>query len=349
MRTFTPVRLWMMLAIFFIVLTSIANAAAKSVLASPLFQDTSDRISGLDWSPDGSEIAIGAASGINILNASTGVVTQSLTGASSPVISVDWSPDGTKIAGASLDSVGVRIWDVSTWQIIMTIQPGIDSTSVHWSPDGSKFVVSGFDDSVGIFSGATGQAVGHPKLSGAFLAWSPDGTKIVAASGYGSQVYVADATSEQRILTLDLPITSAAVDWSSDGTKLATGSDDGNIRIWSATTGELLVTLSGHTDMITSLAFNPYVPVIASSSNDKTIRFWDIQTGQALETLQRSDSAKVVAWSPDGTQLAYGGDEDMIQIAPSPVTVPTITPTSPPTPTFTPTSTSIPLSFGKIA
>src|SRR6266540_5230641 len=78
----------------------------------------SQRISALDWSPDGSLIAVGRPNGIDIVDANTRMPVQVLTGTTNGVVSVDWSPDGTKVAGASLDSGGVRVWDVATGQIV---------------------------------------------------------------------------------------------------------------------------------------------------------------------------------------------------------------------------------------
>src|SRR5574338_347046 len=49
------------------------------------------------WSIDCTKIAVGSASVVNIITATTGVVVQSLTGATAQVTSVVWSPDGTKI------------------------------------------------------------------------------------------------------------------------------------------------------------------------------------------------------------------------------------------------------------
>ena len=69
-------------------------------------------------------------------------------------------------------------------------------------------------------------------------------------------------------------------------------------------------TLRGHTGAVYRMALSPDGRTLASPSEDKTVRLWDVESGRGLKTLEHQAAVVCVGWSPDGTTLAAGTDND---------------------------------------
>ena len=70
-------------------------------------------ISDLQYSPDGTRLAVASSIGIWLYNAHTGGEIALLTGHTGVVNSVDYSPDGSTLVSGSADGT-VRLWDAVT-------------------------------------------------------------------------------------------------------------------------------------------------------------------------------------------------------------------------------------------
>jgi len=96
-----------------------------------------------------------------------------------------------------------------------------------------------------------------------------------------------------------------------------------------------------------AVKWNPDARRLGVGLRDGTVQIWDVETLEVLETSWQSGSAYVFDWSPDGSQIAYGGADlsgnpPQIQIVDAPEIEPTPTPTFTATPTETPTATFTP-------
>jgi WD40 repeat protein len=318
-------------------------AVVPSLTALAVQQGPVTYITSLAWSPDSSKIAVGygieSCEGnpnlytIQILDAVTQQVVQTLAGSTCDITSLDWSPDGTRLAASSLDGIGTRVWDVQSGQLLMEAQTGGQGiASVRWRPpDGLQLADAAVSGGIGILDPATGETESLAPIGGTSLDWSPDGSKLVSGSIYENVVYVADMVAGQQIMALTGPTDAVnSVDWSPDGQKLASGGglDDPTIWIWDAITGANILTLQGHTTAIREVSWSPDSTKLASASSDGTVRVWDATTGELLDSFTYPDRVYAVDWSPNGTKLAYGGTDGDVVI--EPVCIPTPRPASTP-------------------
>jgi WD40 repeat protein len=140
------------------------------------------------------------------------------------------------------------------------------------------------------------------------IAFSPDGRNL--ASGGDTAVNVWDATTGQKVLTLDRRCLVGSVAYSPDGRRLASGGEDQAVKVWDAATGQELLTLKGSDGAVRSLAYSPDGRKLASTCNWDSVTVWDADTGHVLQNLRGRNERwfyTSVAFSPDGRRLA-GGD-----------------------------------------
>ncbi len=113
----------------------------------------------VQWSPDGSMVAIGTGwiPGIDppgmqnwtiIIDTSNGDIIRQFP-APTTIISIDWSPDGSKIIAAYRR--GAEVWEVSSGESLIRLDVdisesgfvvGADHTVTDWSPDGEKVALA---------------------------------------------------------------------------------------------------------------------------------------------------------------------------------------------------------------
>lgn len=326
------------------------------------------------WSPDGTKIVV--APGYNhcnydapqdyalqVIDTSNYQVLNVLQFHVCPVLSLDWSLDGTKLIVN--DGVGgmAIVWDMNTNKPVVASpsysMPGriVD----RLSPNGISVAnLSEYIQNVNIWDINTGENLFelggiHDLIDPYSVTWDSNGDYLAVAYGSGG-VALWDVENRQVIYRFDVGNTSspASVTWSKDGSKIAAGSFDGSIRVWDVETRTLLNTFNAHTNLVIQIDFAPDSIRLASASFDGTVKVWNTITGELLETFANPSGGRVYAldWSPDGTQLAYGGvgftgeltivEPTIIQQPDTPTPVPptlTLVPPSHVSPTPTPIST----------
>ncbi len=101
--------------------------------------------------------------------------------------------------------------------------------------------------------------------------------------------------------------------------------DDTLARVWDARTGKEVYVLKGHWGQVLSVAFSPDSKTLATGG-DFCIKFWDMATGQNIGTITpkkrdpKHDMPGIgtmvysLAWSPDGSLLAVGGYDGIVDL-----------------------------------
>jgi len=143
------------------------------------------------------------------------------------------------------------------------------------------------------------------------LDWSSRNTVAVAL---GCAVYLWDAaTGEIELLCEneedDNNITS--VSFMADGTHLAVGNNYNSVQLFDVERKQKVRTMNGHAARVGSLAWNNYV--LSSGSRDSNIFNHDVRIANHHISTLATHTQEVcgLKWSPDGTQLASGANDNM--------------------------------------
>lgn len=166
-----------------------------------------------------------------------------------------------------------------------------------------------------------------------YSVWSPDGN-IIASSTDNGEIYIWDAQNE-NILRVFTEHTSRVqkLAWSASLDLIASGDDSGKVLVWNPITGEIVAQLTGHTGAIRDLDWRADGQQLASAGADNTLRTWEWPSGE-MQIVESDSSIWSVAYSPDGSQLAYGGELSNPQEIAAQIKI-TAVATASPTPTET--------------
>ncbi len=255
----------------------IRDATTSAVIRRLTGHDCS--VTTLAWSPDGTRIASGIGTFLNltkIWDVATGQVIVELAGSNIGMNSLSWNPEGTLIAGVLLP--GRPVGQVNIWNAI---------TGAFFSPES--------------LDGGT------PETAVSQMQWSPDGTLIATARAAGDVVNIWDANTFALVNTYEVNHSNfiSSLKWSPDGNFIATGDIDGRIVISNVNNRSTISFAS--LSWIEELDWSPDGDYIASGSSESGVEIWNPTTGELLETLSYEGIVLSVAWSPDGCQIAYGG------------------------------------------
>ena len=92
---------------------------------------------------------------IQICDAATGAIKQTLKGHTTAVMRVAWHPDGDRLASASGDR-SVKVWDPITGKLMLSlIDPSSEMKTLAWSPDG-KTLAAGGDGTIIVYDAVPG-------------------------------------------------------------------------------------------------------------------------------------------------------------------------------------------------
>jgi WD40 repeat protein len=243
---------------------------------------------------------------------------------------VSYSPDGRRLAVGSQS--GVTIFAIPSGRVLRRIRLRAAAAIVAFSPDGSLLAVATANpvgaNRVVILDASTGairrigQGLAAPKyylLSN--FAFSDDGSVLYFAAGPG--VVRWNLRTDQKRLLRPNPsghLGESGLDvvaLSRDGRRVAVGGFPG-LALLDTATGRVLATAYLHRT-VWWVAFSPHGSQLAVASgpelpgayDDGTIALLDPRTLATRRVLRRIDANTftTVAFSPDGTKLAYGGGD----------------------------------------
>ncbi len=291
---------------------TIAVTNAETVIELATIQSIAE-LHGLAFSPDGTILAFGDGSIVQLWNLESGT-RQELTNRTGIVTNVVFSSDGTLLAAG--DQAGkIRLWNMAGG--VEDGAFGVFTSPVRglaFSPDSTVLAASNSDYSGNLWYLTTN--AGHSWVSDAGpITFSPDGVLLAYGSVDGI-VRVKNVTPGAESLIVeeyDAQVTGVA--FSPSGELLVSASADGTMRMSDVAANIRQAIFEEHTGPVLSVAFSPDGTVLVSGGADGTVRLWDVATGAELVILRgHSDSVHSVVFSADGALVASGSSDGTVRL-----------------------------------
>ena len=275
----------------------------------------------LDWSRDGSVIAVAQSSDVAIVDLSASEPSARIISVGHPrVLDVSLHPSGRLVAVAG-DDGRLEIWSTAlgTIEALTSIDIGTaQSTTVAFSPDGELLACGDGDGNLWI----TAMDVATPArphrigLDGAVhaLAWTLSGERL--AVGVVNRVYdfpldrlrLDDGPSSDFTIH-DMSTVVWSLAWDDEGRRLAVGQSNGELTVISGSNEVRTVQTSQ--DMVTGAGFRPGTRQLAATGVDGHLRIFD---AGAIDRPPRTCSLggtafRDAAWNRTRTRLAAAGGD----------------------------------------
>ena len=242
-------------------------------------------IHGISFSPDGTQIAVGSATGVWFYDTHTGIELALFTNYVSEIGLVAFSPDGKTLATGEYDTI--LIWDVATGNLLKSIKrQRARIQALRILEDNKTLLCENYNGSVRLWDINTGLEIKNFDLK------SSDRFGGVLSSAFGYQVTTAGLYLNKI----------------HDNGLYAVGYKNGKIRLKDATTGKHLKTFQGPKGYINQLVFSPDGNTLAVNNSNAPIRLWDVNTGKLIKDLtKKAKMWGMLTFSKDGKTLAYQG------------------------------------------
>ena len=285
-------------------------------------------ITGMQYSPDGTRLAVATSTGIWIYDTKTYKELALFSDSNSQYYGnrrIFFSPDGNTLASIRDNREGIKLWDVKTGRLkkILTNSFYISSLML-FSPDGQTFVSIDSKD-IHLWNVVTGESKHILKKHTEYLrslSFSPDGSTLASGSKDQTICLWDVATGEHKKTLTGHPAPVTRISFSPDGSTLTSVSDDKTVYLWDVSTGERKKTFANQglmtepfepQEMIERLFFSPDGSTLATVRFNNTIRLWDTTTGSLKQTFisqgtdrKQGDHQKKIGsmfFSPDGKTI----------------------------------------------
>lgn len=242
---------------------------------------------------------------------------------------VMWLPGSGKKRGDAKDSYVVACAD-GTYRFVSAATNRVEKvveahqgaiTALTYSPDGSTIVTAGEDGTIKSWSQAGIQRGPPLAQTGKCIYTLVWGTESADYSGdcvlytCGSDVVVKPlnpAIKKQLLWKAHTGVVLCA-DWSRMSNLIVTGGEDGSYKVWDPYGRNLFASIAGE-HPVTSIAFAPDGEMFAIGSFN-CMRVCDKTGWTQCREQTTSGSVMAMAWTSDGTQIAFGTGNGALQVA----------------------------------
>lgn len=283
------------------------------------------RINDMEYSPDGTILAVATTIGIWIYDTETYQERKLFTRSHQEMGKVNFESDGTVLVGTEMFGNKVTRWDVPLAEIEKSSKKKHDfALKAIYSSDQNTFATISFKD-INIWDSKTKTSKhklkGHKDYIGC-LSYSPD-SQIIASGSHDQTIRLWDVKTGQLIRTLTEHQSKIIfLSFSPDGNTLISGSSDMTINFWDTPSMELKLKLaiqgvisdkSIEKEKIKRTFFSPDKSVLVTAGESRTIHLWDTSTGKLKHTFSDKNEddketsyirgVENILFSPDGKSI----------------------------------------------
>jgi len=296
------------------------------------------KIYAMALSPDGRFLAVGGYLGayegtkgkpapdedchkIRLYDFATGEIKAILKGHTNVVNSLAFSPDSTKLVSGGFDTSAI-VWDVASGAMQrVLLGHKAEVYAVAFSLDGRRVVSGSYDNTLKLWDAASGDLIadmtGHKDKVYRVAVNPVNGTILSGSNDHDIREWDGTTGAFRRVLAkAGNEIGSMA--FSRDGKQLLIGtsglSGPWPCHLFDPVTGKQRMIFKLHDNGVFAAAMSPDGKVAVTADFLGRINLWDPATGQQLQrpdgqalTLSGSGAPRwSVAFSPDGTKIAWG-------------------------------------------
>jgi WD40 repeat protein len=315
------------------VFTPSAEATASPIPLPATAPKVVAKLSGVIWSfdlsPDGSTIAIATSKGLEIYDLKNFALLKSLEAGISQ-FDIAWSPDGKKLAAGvglalakpteySGGEAVLRVWDTSTWKIVLETNFAGDMVNerildIAWKPDGLALALSTDIHGVMVVDAASGKLLSQQTGFASSVmeaAWSPDGSRLVSTSDMAYSLRRWKVDTGEAVRLFDQRVSNPwHVIWMPDGKRIISGHVYGTVCFWTVATNKCDGFIQTHRTAVFSMAVTSDGTRLATGGG--VIRIWDTANGKLLTAF--GEDSKIIynhlEWAP-GDQVVISMQTNM--------------------------------------
>ncbi len=297
--------------------------------------------SAVAWSPDGTQLAIGDASGINLYTPDLEFI-RHMEQPTEQMKALVWSPDGRSIAASGANDLGmfdrkvprekkVYIWKAETGEMVTIFdQHKFYVPSIAWSPDSKLVATSSWDRTIRIWNPLTGeteQVIDAPEYPGGgyarevmSISWSGDNRLVAVIDNVG--LFVWDHIDDNPTWLIKIgprfpPFPNFAL-WSPDNNSIATGSGIYDIQTQQES---VFVNCPGGGDIGGGIAWSPDSKFLATITLKK-MYICDPFSDVILVTFEGKIGSEEISfgyqnslsWHPNGNLVAGAAGDGFVRI-----------------------------------
>jgi WD40 repeat protein len=290
---------------------------------------------GLGYSPDGRFIGVTVATYPTADNPRLGLIDPTSgsllwdygSGSTSFGYDVAFSPDSQLVAASN--GTGTHVFYTSSDHSELPWSKGATAVDVNFSPDGAH-LASGGNGAVNLWNALTGAIVrmwtGHTYgVTNTPVAFTADSSELLTAQldikRWKSSDGSAGSPADNRVTAQVGPISTLAISANEAvvatiGTPVSGSADIKTISLFRTSDGALLRYIDFGPMGLAGLALSPDGKHVVGADHDQ-LRIWNVATGKLEHTHAvsgRSSNYLPVAYSPDGTAIAFSGDDRFLDV-----------------------------------
>ncbi len=277
-------------------------------------------ITGLAFSPDGTQLASSGYHEVLIWNVADGAQIRRITNVAERTHEIQYSPDGALIAvaaGTPAQNGEIKLFKAADGTLVKDLVTTSDAMfAVSFSPDGKRLAAGGADRAIRVFNVETGvqELLIEDHADWVMgIAWSPDGAKLASASrDKTSKVF--DAKTGDSLITFPghgEPV--FGVQFLPGGAEIATAGRDRQIRVWNATNATQVRAIGGFGNEVFRIIITPDGRLFSCSA-DQTAREHKLDGSQVRVFTGHKDWVYAIAFNPATKKLATGSWEGEVRI-----------------------------------